>query len=404
MALQIGKPGENRAKKNYGTIKKGKSVFRILPALGRLADKGVWRVFTEVIYGFENSQGYVRPFHSCEVKNFKKKMIEVRDPARDWIGKQEADLEQVTELLKKTPNSKPLKDKQKELLSLVGFDDGQFNVEKTWNVNAINLAGEVLCLKIGYKAMLAFMAERDRMKAEEEIDPVDIVGCFMEFNKTGDNRDTVVSVRPFEDKDETGAKRTRMHTIDEAELDKIEAGYFELDNLHTHPTQEEIQFMLDGYLAKDGGESVDTVMEKYRTGYEKNQPTQQKSQLTSPSAAPAKSATTPKSAPKPNRVEAVAEDNVADEPAETVELDSSLSLDEDAAEDTVLDVIRKNDKVQESLQADQASLTNATAKKEAAKPATRPTSPPKAPTGKAELSDAERQFMIDMGMDPDATA
>jgi hypothetical protein len=69
-----------------------------------------------------------------------------------------------------------------------------------------------------------------------------------------------------------------------------------------------------------------------------------------------------------------------------------------------LDVIRKNDKVQESLQADQASLTNATAKKEAAKPATRPTSPPKAPTGKAELSDAERQFMIDMGMDPDATA
>jgi hypothetical protein len=407
MSVAIGKPStgggssSSRPKRNYARIKQGKNVWRVLPALGKLAEKGVWKSWHEVIFGFKTTEGYMRPFESCQVKNRKANIIETRDVARDFITASEEELKEVAAALKKSPKDAELLARHEELEGYVGFDNGQYSLEKFFAVNAINLQGEVAMLQIKYKEMLAFEEARKKLIEEDGVDPVDVDGCFVSFDKSGKSFETLVSVTPFYEKDATGARRLKMHVIDDAELTKIAAGYFELDELYPRPSAEEVKAMFEG-----GPEVVESVMEKYRTQYSKE-------------AAPAAAAPAPKAvAPRPAAPKSAPAAPKAAPVAQVEEPD--LSLDEvDPSEEevratapkspvgrTLLDVVNANGAaLQEGIREDRqaAELRAGPARPAAPRPSAPKAAAPKPAAPKAaaqQFSQEEIEFMKENGIDP----
>jgi len=265
MSVQIGKPNAgggsgSRAKRNYDRLKQGKAIYRILPALGKLADKGVWSSWHELVFGYKTTEGYMRPFESCQKVDRKNKIVTVRDAARDLIEQNKEKMEKIKELLQKKPNDPAL---TKALVPLADYDDS-FNVDKAHYVNALNASGEVTLLRIGYKEMLAFKAAREELQKSDGVDCVDVDGCYMQFSKSGTGRDTICQVTPAYEKT-AGGLNLKLHSIDESELKKIAQGYFELDDVYPRPTPEEIEQMV-----AEGADGVDAVMEKYRPAYNKD--------------------------------------------------------------------------------------------------------------------------------------
>jgi hypothetical protein len=384
MSVKVGKAGANKsAKRNYARLKQGSAVWRILPPLGKLADKGVWSVWHEVIFGYKTAEGFMRPFESCEVRNRKnRQMIETRCPARDEIAKKEADLVKLEEALEKQPKNIAI---QKAINEVKEYLD-QYNLDKAHYVNAMSLAGEVTLLRVGYKEMLALKAAREKLQKEDGIDPLDVNGAFLQFDKTGTGRDTMVQVSGFYEK-QGNAKVLKTHDLDDNELDKVAQGYFELDDIYPRPTQEEIQRMVD---TKDG-EVVEEIMESYRTQYAREE-----APAAAKSNAPAQKAAN-------QRSEAVNEDNAEELPA-------NLTMDEPTEEgggDTIMDVIgRTGNGLQKALQDDRKVLEQKAAKGTSVNGSAKGKPEVKGPSvnnseaapTKAELSEEELAFMKEYGI------
>ena len=82
MAVALGKSNYGGGgKKTYFKLKDGDNVYRILPPMFDLAEKGVWTKYYAVEYGYYNTQGKMRPFLACRVVNKKTKMVEVESPS-----------------------------------------------------------------------------------------------------------------------------------------------------------------------------------------------------------------------------------------------------------------------------------------------------------------------------------
>ena len=184
--MKIGSPDKkHNAKKNYFSIKKGTQVFRILPPLGDLADRGIWNRYYAIHFGYRTTEGYLRPFVSPEVVNRKTKMVEVRDAAKDHINTLLKTKASLVESLTANPEDTKAKarlDKIEQLLS-------SFNLEKRYYVNAMDQNGNIGLLKLKTREKNALDAAREQIKAEEGIDPIAVAGAFLTFTKHGEGRD-----------------------------------------------------------------------------------------------------------------------------------------------------------------------------------------------------------------------
>ena len=135
--------GGGGSRKNFWKLKEGNNVYRILPAFGKLAEGQYpkWNQFYAVHWGYKNTQGKNKPFASPEKINFKTKIVEVRDPARERIKKLEAIRDQA-----KQENNKAVYDQTVEALKT-------YRVDKKYYVNAMALDGSIGVLALPYKAL-----------------------------------------------------------------------------------------------------------------------------------------------------------------------------------------------------------------------------------------------------------
>jgi hypothetical protein len=265
--MKVGNPssGGARKKKNYFFIGQGSSVFRILPPMGNLAEAGVWSKYYAIHFGYENVEGYMRPFQSSEVKNRTNNMIEVDDPAKDRIEKLKSQLAAVQERNKTNPSG-ALEAKIEELNALVGFK-GQYNLEKRHYVNAMNEKGEIGLLGLKHKEKLALDEARTAIKAKYGIDVIGVEGAFIEFNKSGRSFDTLISARGHMILQADQSEKLNRHTVDDALIGRLESEAFELDNLYVALSRDEIETIVKASekSEEEGKKAVTAVFAKYQT-------------------------------------------------------------------------------------------------------------------------------------------
>lgn len=274
--MKISNPGQQSSykKKNYFSIKKGTQVFRILPAMGEAAERGKWYQYHEVHFGFRNATGRMFVFQSPEVRNQKnRQMIEVSDAAKERNSKIMAKIAEIKEALKANPNH-PESEKLQGQLSKLDEIRQRFNSEKRYYYNAMDANGNIGLLKLKTKEKAALEAVRKTMEAEEGVDPVKIEGAFLTFTKSGDGQleSTVqVSGNYLQQQDAAGRKVRVLntHTVDESMFAKLEAEAFDLLDLFSKPTAEEVKAMVDG-----GPEAVGAVMERYNRSFKAKESTQ----------------------------------------------------------------------------------------------------------------------------------
>lgn len=222
-------------KKNHYKQQDGDMVFRILPAMGKLAEKGRWSSWHSVHFGYKNLEGKFRPFESPLVKNNKSKMIEVPDAAMERLDHLKAQL-----LKAKDEGNAPLTAK---LNTLVG-QKGVYNIDNNHHMNVIDLQGNIGEFKIRHKCKVALDIEIAKLN-KEGCDPLSVEnGRFFVFNRTGTGNETNFKVSVYKEKIEVAGhgkvEKDVVHVLTQDVLARLDEEAFELDDLFVLPTSEEV--------------------------------------------------------------------------------------------------------------------------------------------------------------------
>jgi hypothetical protein len=227
-------------------IKDGDNIYRILPPLGSLAQKGLWNRYIAVEWGYKDLKGNNRPFQDVRKVNFKTKMVEVESAAhlvREHIA---ANFKQVLELYKSGKASQEQVNEAKK-------KQEQYNLDKKYYLNAINLKGEIVLLKIGYKAMEGLKSEISKLKAKG-VDPLALnTGRFFNINRTGTGLGTIYQTTvATETIDVPGIGKVQKeleHVIDASIISRLAneaTDLSTLDKLYQVVSAEQVQKMVEG--------------------------------------------------------------------------------------------------------------------------------------------------------------
>jgi len=244
------------SQKKFFKFEDGDNVYRILPALGELADKGIWSKYYKVCWGYKNSEGRTKLFQDPRVVNRETKMVEVESAAFQRIEQLKAKQAE----LKAGGADKATMDKMQSMLM-------RFNIEGKHHVNAVNLNGEIGLLKIGHKAKMALDAIVKKLREEEGLNVLGIEnGLYVNFSRTGRGRDTLYQVNLYMQKvkanvngQETVIEQRLTQTMNDAFISRLDQEAFELSDMYPAPTGEEVEAIVNG-----GPEALDAVMEKYK--------------------------------------------------------------------------------------------------------------------------------------------
>lgn len=260
MKISDGESKRSYAKKNYFTVKKGKQSFRILPALGDAAESNIWYKYYDIHFGYKGADGKMFVFQSPEVRNFKTKMIEISDAAKERRNKLIGKVMEIREKLKESPENEALKAALEKTQAVID----QFNNERRYYYNAIDSDGNVGLLKLKTRERAAFEAARERLKEEEGVDPWKINGAYVTFEKSGDGqKDSTVQVSGTYLTEEINGKKVRTlrtHTVDSSLSAVLERDSFDLLNLFPRPSAEEVEAMVEDKT----GEVVSAIAAKYK--------------------------------------------------------------------------------------------------------------------------------------------
>lgn len=238
-------------KKIYYSIKDGQNVYRILPEKSVHAkEKKMWATYHAVHYGYKNSEGSSKPFSSSLVRNYNTKMIDVGDAALEKIDTLKAELEKA-----KLAKNAPLVER---LNKLVGGQKPQFNLDKKFYMYAINEAGQLGLLKLGYRAKQSLDQLLKSLK-NEGTNPLSAKdGRFLVFERSGSGRDTVTSVRVKKEKVNVSGmgvmEKDVTHTLSQELATELKAAD-ELDALYAKPTADQI-----ARIVKEGATAVDEIL------------------------------------------------------------------------------------------------------------------------------------------------
>lgn len=295
--MKIGKASYGGGnKKTYFKMKDGDNVYRILPPLGELADKGIWSVFYNVHYGYKNSEGKLRPFQSSLIKNYKTKMIEAPDAALARIEKLKAQLAEA-----KASGNTALVQKLNEFVG----PKGSFNLDNNHYVNAIDAQGNIGILKIRHRAKQALDVVIKRLR-EKGIDPLSVdSGRFFVITRSGMGLDTTFQVntltRTINVPGVGDVQQEVVHALDESLISRLAGEAADLGKLFKKPTPEQI-----ARIVAEGATAVDEILDGKGQGttgstggedYDDSADFADESGSTAQSAAPATVASAPVTAP-----------------------------------------------------------------------------------------------------------
>jgi hypothetical protein len=270
--MKIGKANYSANKRERFKIKDGDNIFRILPPMGDLADKGIWRVYYSVVWGYKDTSGRNRPFLDCRVRNYKTKMIEVESDAflkSDKLKKQNDEVRKQIRDLTQSGQSVPqeLVDKAKELKELTL----KYNIDNKHHLNVMTLDGKIGLLKLGARGFNALRATIDKLK-EKGIDPLSVDnGRFFNISRSGTGLDTVYQVSVYKENVEVNGEfyeKDKVHQLTDAIIGRLSEEAFELDKLYPAPTAEEVSRIVNGDES-----DVDAVLGVSETKSEKTQTT-----------------------------------------------------------------------------------------------------------------------------------
>lgn len=269
--MKIGK-AKFGANKKFFKIEDGDNVYRILPPLGALADRGEWSKYYRIEWGYKNTEGRTKIFQDCRVVNRESGMVEVESAAHVRRMELKKQLEDATAAFKEGKIS------QDEVMKIRNLTR-RFNLEAKHHVNAVNLRGEIGLLKIGHNAKKALDAQIKRLR-EQGVDAIGVEnGVYFNIYRSGVGRDTVYQVTPYTEQVEAEVngeirmiEQRKTHTMDAAFQARLDSEAFELDNLYPMPTPEEVE-----RIVKEGPEAVDSMIARYK-GQSNPAPTSQSSQ------------------------------------------------------------------------------------------------------------------------------
>lgn len=267
--MKVGKAKFGGGKKKFFKIEDGDNVYRILPPLGKLADKGMWSKYYRVEWGYKNSEGRTKLFQDPRVVNRETGMVEVESAAylrREALKKK---LAEVTEAFKAGKASKEDVMQARKMTM-------KYNVEAKHHMNAVNLKGEIGLLKLGHKAKLSLDAQIKKLR-DEGVDALGLEnGIYFNIYRSGTGRDTIYQVSVYTEKVEANVngetqliEKRKTHTMDDAFIARLDGEAFELEDMYPAPTSEEVE-----QIVKGGPEALDAVIAKYKGGSSSSSSTQ----------------------------------------------------------------------------------------------------------------------------------
>lgn len=267
MSFKIGEPssGEGFQKKEYFKLKSGTTlVVRILPAMGALADKGIWNKYYAVHFGYRGTDNKMFLFQSTLEKDRATGTVTVPDAALDRINTIKADIEKLESALESLPADSPktaaVEAKIEELKKL----GDTYNLDKKYYMNVIDISGKIGVLSLGYKDFNQLKELREKLRKEEDIDLVSVKnGIYISLTKSGMGRETTTSMTPYlESTVDASGKKTRDYKtlpITQDLIPRLEREAFDLSNMYAKVTPEQIDVMVLG-----GSVGVDTVRQAVR--------------------------------------------------------------------------------------------------------------------------------------------
>lgn len=259
--MEVGKANYGGNRRDF-KIEDGDNVYRILPPLGTAAQKGIWNVYIALEWGYKGTDGRHKPFQDCRKVNFKTKMVEVESPAFLHRQKLEENKKSVVEAFKA---NQATEDQVKEAVALTR----QYNLNKKYYLNVVNLKGEIGRLPIGYKAMQGVKACIEAL-GKKGVDPLSVDnGRFFNIFRSGTGLDTMYQVTIYQENimatingTQQEVAQEKVHVMDDAFIGRLGSEACDLLNFKAgYPLlePEEIQQMLDG-----GASAVDAVFAKYK--------------------------------------------------------------------------------------------------------------------------------------------
>jgi len=256
--MKVGKASFGNKKKEF-KIKDGSNVFRVLPALGNLADSGTWYVYNRVEWGFKDSDGVNRPFLDVRQLDFDNRdddgnfLVKVESAAYTQREKFKARKIVVSDLLRTDRTNSDLLEEMKELNENLK----RYNLDAKYYLNVVNLQGEIGLLKIGATHFKALKAKRDKIMETKGEDILAINGgYFMDFsrtNETGKITDYVFEVTEYQENvvvDGETYQKTKKHNMDDVFIGRLGSEARELSGMFRTVTAEQVErFVTEGVPA-----------------------------------------------------------------------------------------------------------------------------------------------------------
>lgn len=253
--MQIGTANYSNGRAQIETIKPGDNLYRILPPLGSMAKKGQWNRYMKIEWGYKDSKGKNRPFQDVRKVDFKTKMVEVESAAHLKRENLKTKLDQARAMLK---NGQITEEQLQQVSKLVM----QFNLEKKYYVNAINTKGDIVLLKVGYKAMESLLIEIQTLKTGG-VDPLSVNnGRFFNFQRSGEGLGTLYTVKVHKEQltiEGIGkVERDIVHVLTEEIISRLGTEATDLGDLDKKfpiVTSEQVEEMVNG-----GPAAVDMIL------------------------------------------------------------------------------------------------------------------------------------------------
>lgn len=240
--MKLGKPKYEQNNKNYFSFGKDKNHFilRILPPMGKLADKGKWSQYHAVEFGHVGTDNRMKPFLSPRVVNFDR-MVEVESA----LHVRRVDLEGKMAEAKKAGNTAV----EAQLNTFLR----KYNQDRKHYMNAIDLQGNIGLFKVGTRGFNALKAAIEALRSEG-VDPVGIDnGRFFVFQRSGKGTDTLYTVQEYKQKSEIDGPTGKVladlpfpHAITEGIMNKLDSDAFELLDVFPAVTVEEEAIIMTG--------------------------------------------------------------------------------------------------------------------------------------------------------------
>ena len=230
-------------------LEEGDNVFRILPAVTKTqGEKGRWNVYWAVHWGYKNSAGKLRPFASCEEKDYKTKTVTVVDPAVVRIEQ----LQRMYDEAKDQNNAVNMA-KIAPLLK-------RYTLNKKYYVNAMDMAGKISILPLPYTVKTELEKLLDRLNKEDKVNGLSPSnGRFFVIHRSGSGFQTKYSVRvaqKSESHPQYGTIKIDMvSTLNESDINRVINEARDLTTLFKKPTQAEIERMV-----REGEPAVDEIL------------------------------------------------------------------------------------------------------------------------------------------------